>query len=176
MISSGTRPTCSDHNSWTFIVWGHIYTLWKGLKILYQFHIVHFFWLCTMFNQQSFVRSSSVKIKIWVTILSWLFTWSFGLLSLLDGWNVDFFLPCFQQMEDYPYATLRADGWFRCGGLHRPSFPILLGDMLHCFGYTGTPHIPWSPVPSFQTWVLQGPCGHSGSPHWSDHHGLVHHG
>jgi hypothetical protein len=42
-------------------------------------------------------------------------------------------------MDNYPYATLGADGWFRCDRLHRPGFPTLLGDMLHRFGYTGTP-------------------------------------
>jgi hypothetical protein len=42
-------------------------------------------------------------------------------------------------MDDYPYATFRADGWFRCDGLHRPSFPTLLRDVLHRFGYMGTP-------------------------------------
>jgi hypothetical protein len=42
-------------------------------------------------------------------------------------------------MDDYPYTTLGADGWFRCDGLHRPGFPTLLRDMLHCFGYTGFP-------------------------------------
>jgi hypothetical protein len=42
-------------------------------------------------------------------------------------------------MDDYPYATLRADGWFRCNGLHRPVFPTLLWDVLHYFGYEGTP-------------------------------------
>jgi hypothetical protein len=41
-------------------------------------------------------------------------------------------------MDDYPYATLGADGWFRCDGLHRPSFPTLLWDVLHRFGYKGT--------------------------------------
>jgi hypothetical protein len=40
-------------------------------------------------------------------------------------------------MDDYPYATLGAGGWFRCDGLHRPGFPTLLWDMLHHFGYTG---------------------------------------
>jgi hypothetical protein len=40
-------------------------------------------------------------------------------------------------MDDYPYASLRADGWFRCDGLHRPVFPTFLQDMLHRFGYTG---------------------------------------
>jgi hypothetical protein len=39
-------------------------------------------------------------------------------------------------MDDYPYATLGADGWFRCDGLHRPGFPTLLRDVLHHFGYT----------------------------------------
>jgi hypothetical protein len=42
-------------------------------------------------------------------------------------------------MDDYPYATLGADGWFRCDGLHRPGFPTLLQDMLHRFGYMGLP-------------------------------------
>jgi hypothetical protein len=42
-------------------------------------------------------------------------------------------------MDDYPYTTLGADGWFRCDGLHRPRFPTLLRDVLHRFGYTGLP-------------------------------------
>jgi hypothetical protein len=42
-------------------------------------------------------------------------------------------------MGNYPYATLRADRWFRCNGLHRPGFPTLLRDVLHRFGYTGLP-------------------------------------
>jgi hypothetical protein len=42
-------------------------------------------------------------------------------------------------MDDYPYATLGVDGWFRCDGSHRPGFPTLLRDMLHHFGYTGLP-------------------------------------
>jgi hypothetical protein len=41
-------------------------------------------------------------------------------------------------MDDYPYTTLRADGWFHCNGLHRPDFPTLLWDVLHRFGYTRT--------------------------------------
>jgi hypothetical protein len=42
-------------------------------------------------------------------------------------------------MDDYPYTTLGADGWFRCDGLHRPEFPTLLRDVLHRFGYMGFP-------------------------------------
>jgi hypothetical protein len=42
-------------------------------------------------------------------------------------------------MDDYPYATLGADGWLRCDGLHRPDFSTLPQDVLHHFGYTGTP-------------------------------------
>jgi hypothetical protein len=42
-------------------------------------------------------------------------------------------------MDDYPYATLGANGWFRCDKLHRPAFPTLLRDVLHRFGYTGYP-------------------------------------
>jgi hypothetical protein len=42
-------------------------------------------------------------------------------------------------MDDYPYATLGADGWFHCDGLHHPGFPTLLQEVLHRFGYTGLP-------------------------------------
>jgi cell division protein FtsB len=42
-------------------------------------------------------------------------------------------------MDDYPYATLRSDGWLRCDGLHRPDFPTLLRDVLHYFTHTRTP-------------------------------------
>jgi hypothetical protein len=42
-------------------------------------------------------------------------------------------------MDDYPYATIGADGWFRCDGLHCPGFPTLLRDVLHRFSYTGLP-------------------------------------
>jgi hypothetical protein len=42
-------------------------------------------------------------------------------------------------MDDYAYATLRADRWFRCDGLHRRGFPTLLRDVLHHFSYTGLP-------------------------------------
>jgi hypothetical protein len=42
-------------------------------------------------------------------------------------------------MDDYPYTTLGANRWFCCDELHRPDFPTLLWDMLHHFGYTGTP-------------------------------------
>jgi hypothetical protein len=45
----------------------------------------------------------------------------------------------FLQIDDYPCATLGANGWFRYDGLHRPSFPTLLQDLLHHFGYTRTP-------------------------------------
>jgi hypothetical protein len=69
---------------------------------------------------------------------SW-FIWSSDLLYLFDGWNVDSFLPCFRQMDYYPYATLGADRWFCCDGLHRLSFPNLLWDVLHRFGYTEIP-------------------------------------
>jgi hypothetical protein len=42
-------------------------------------------------------------------------------------------------MDDYPYATLGADGWLRCDGLHHPGIPTLFWDVLHCFCHTGTP-------------------------------------
>jgi hypothetical protein len=42
-------------------------------------------------------------------------------------------------MDYYPYITLRANGWLHCDGLHCPSFPTLLRDVLYRIGYTGTP-------------------------------------
>jgi hypothetical protein len=42
-------------------------------------------------------------------------------------------------MNEYPYAILGADGWFRCDGLHHPGFPTLLRDVLHRFSYMGLP-------------------------------------
>jgi hypothetical protein len=42
-------------------------------------------------------------------------------------------------MDDYPYATLGADGWFCCDGFHRLGFLTLLWDVLHRFGYTWLP-------------------------------------
>jgi hypothetical protein len=52
-------------------------------------------------------------------------------------------------MDDYPYATLGADGWFRCDGLHHPGFPTLLQDVLHRFGYTGLPAYHGHPYRQF---------------------------
>jgi cell division protein FtsB len=52
-------------------------------------------------------------------------------------------------MDDYLYATLRADGWFRCDGLHRPGFPTLLWDVLHRFGYTRLPSYRGRPYRQF---------------------------
>jgi hypothetical protein len=52
-------------------------------------------------------------------------------------------------MDNYPYATLGANGWFRCDGLHRPGFPTLLRDVLHRFGYTGFPAYRGRPYRQF---------------------------
>jgi hypothetical protein len=53
-------------------------------------------------------------------------------------------------MDDYPYATLGANGWFRCDGLHCPGFPTLLRDVLHRFGYTGLPAYRGRPYCQFR--------------------------
>jgi hypothetical protein len=53
-------------------------------------------------------------------------------------------------MDDYPYVTLGADGWFRCDGLHRPGFPTLLWDVLHRFRYTGLPTYHGRPYRQFR--------------------------
>jgi hypothetical protein len=42
-------------------------------------------------------------------------------------------------MEDYPNASLGADGLLCCDGPHRPGFPTLLRDVLRCFGFTEAP-------------------------------------
>jgi hypothetical protein len=52
-------------------------------------------------------------------------------------------------MDDYPYATLGADGWLRCDGLHRPGFLTLFPDMLHRFGHMGTPTYRGRPYREF---------------------------
>jgi hypothetical protein len=52
-------------------------------------------------------------------------------------------------MDDYPYATLGADGWLWCNGLHRPGFPALLQDVLHRFDHTGTPAYHGHPYREF---------------------------
>jgi hypothetical protein len=51
-------------------------------------------------------------------------------------------------MDDYPYATLGADGWFRCDRLHHPSFPTFIRDVLHHFGYIGIPAYHGHPYPT----------------------------
>jgi hypothetical protein len=52
-------------------------------------------------------------------------------------------------MDDYPYATLGADGWLRRDGLHHPGFPTLLRDVLHHFGHTETPTYHGRPYREF---------------------------
>jgi hypothetical protein len=52
-------------------------------------------------------------------------------------------------MDDYPYATLGADGWLRCDGLHRPGFLTLFWDVLHCFSHTETPAYRCRPYREF---------------------------
>jgi hypothetical protein len=52
-------------------------------------------------------------------------------------------------MDDYPYTTLGADGWFHCDGLHHPGFSSLLRDILHRFGYTGLPTYHGHPYRQF---------------------------
>jgi hypothetical protein len=75
--------------------------------------------------------------------------WSFGLcLCSMDEMLIHFSL--FLQMDDYPYATLGADGWFRYDGLHRPDFPTLLQNVLHHFGYMGTPAYRGCPYHQFR--------------------------
>jgi hypothetical protein len=52
-------------------------------------------------------------------------------------------------MDDNPYATLWADGWLRCNGLHRLDFLTLLRDVLHRFGHTRTPAYRGRPYHEF---------------------------
>jgi hypothetical protein len=46
---------------------------------------------------------------------------------------------CFLTDHDYPYVVLGANGWLRCDRLHCSGFPTLLQNVLHCFGFTGSP-------------------------------------
>jgi hypothetical protein len=95
-------------------------------------------------------------------------------LPLLDGWNTDPFLPCFPHMDYYPYATLRADGWFHCDEMHR--LPYLAPGHAALLWPHGDSHVPWLPIPWVQAWMLWGPCGYPDSPLRPEHDGLVHHG
>jgi hypothetical protein len=52
-------------------------------------------------------------------------------------------------MDDYPYATLEADRWLCCDGLHRLGFPTLFRNVLHRFGHTGTPAYRGCPYREF---------------------------
>jgi hypothetical protein len=52
-------------------------------------------------------------------------------------------------MNDYPYATLGANGWLRCDSLPRPIFSTLFQDVLHYFGHTGTPAYHGHPYREF---------------------------
>jgi hypothetical protein len=53
-------------------------------------------------------------------------------------------------MDDYPYTTLGADGWFRCDGLHHPGFPTLLRDVFYRFDYTWLPAYRGHPYHQFR--------------------------
>jgi hypothetical protein len=44
------------------------------------------------------------------------------------------------------------------------------------FWLHGASRVPWPPVLLVRAGAMQGPCGHSGSPHRPDHDGLVYHG
>jgi hypothetical protein len=53
-------------------------------------------------------------------------------------------------MDDYPYATLGADGWLRCNGMHHPIFPTLLRDVLHRFSHAEAPAYHGHPYREFR--------------------------
>jgi hypothetical protein len=58
-------------------------------------------------------------------------------------------------MDDYPYATLGADGWFRCDRLHHPGFLTLLWNVLHHFSYTGLSMYRGRPYHQFRLWCCR---------------------
>jgi hypothetical protein len=88
------------------------------------------------------------RIGVNVLLSSW-FILEFWVVASVRWMKCDSFLPCFRQMDDYPYATLGADGWFRCDGLHHPGFPTLLRDVLHHFNYMGFPAYRGCPYRQF---------------------------
>jgi hypothetical protein len=48
------------------------------------------------------------------------------------------------------YFSLVFDRWYRCNRLHRPSFPTLLRDVLHRFGYMVNPTYRGCPYHEFR--------------------------
>jgi hypothetical protein len=52
-------------------------------------------------------------------------------------------------MDNYPYATIEADRWLRCDGLHHLGFPTMFRDVLHRFGHTRTPEYWGRPYRGF---------------------------
>jgi hypothetical protein len=76
-------------------------------------------------------------------------------------------------MDDYPYATLGANRWFRCSRLHHPEFSTLLQDVLHCFGYMGLPAYHGRPYHQFGLGCCIVYVDIATHPHRPDHDGLV---
>jgi hypothetical protein len=78
-------------------------------------------------------------------------------------------------MDDYPYATLGADVWFRCDRVHRPEFPTLLRDVLHHFGYMRLPAYRGHPYRQFMLGRCKVHVNIPAHPHRPDYDDLVYH-
>jgi hypothetical protein len=46
------------------VLWGCVYTFWKCFKIIYNFHVDCFPWICPSFRQLGFLKSSSVRNRL----------------------------------------------------------------------------------------------------------------
>jgi hypothetical protein len=79
-------------------------------------------------------------------------------------------------MDDYLYATLESNGWFRCDGLHHPGVPTLLQDVLRRFDYTGLPAYHGRSYRQFRLGRCKVHVDILAHPHRPGHDGLVYHG
>jgi hypothetical protein len=148
------------------VLWGRIYALWKVIKILYHFHIVHFSWFCTVFSQQNFAGSSSVKkIRIWVTIFVMVVYLEFWFVVSVRWMKYWFISPLFSIDRRLPLRHPQSRRMVPLSWVAPPWFSHFASGHAPPLWLHGDPRVPWSPIPSIQAWTLQGPRGHLGSPH-----------
>jgi hypothetical protein len=98
-------------------------------QILHWFHSAGFCEIIISLNQNQNLSWRVVVVvyfEFWVVIsVQRMKCWFISSLFSIDGL--------------LPLCHPRVDAWLRCDGLHRPSFPTLLWDVLHRFGHMETP-------------------------------------
>jgi hypothetical protein len=78
-----------------WVVWWCVYTFWKGLKIIYNFYVDCFPWICASFSQLGFLKSSSVPNRICPKTVKWNWkTCHFEIhLNQKGSWPIHHFWP-----------------------------------------------------------------------------------